>query len=131
MTLKTAKGRRRGLTAIAVLVCLIIVTLVSGAVVKVALAQRDWTRGSEHRLQAQWLADAGIQRAVARLAIDPGYTGETWEISARDLDSTEPGAVTIAVGQADEAKHRQIRVQADYPRDPPGRARRSVQILVE
>jgi type II secretory pathway pseudopilin PulG len=132
MTISTRKQRPRGLTAVAVLVCLIIITMVAGALLKVTFAQRDETRVQERRLQAQWLADAGIQRALARLDADPGYSGETWEIPARDLDSADGAAVAITVTPAPgDPKHRQIRVQADYPRNPPSRARSTKQIRVE
>ncbi len=60
----------------------------------------------------------------ARLAADPTYTGETWEIAARDLDSADTALVTITAGPAPgEPKRRIVRAQADYPRDPPRRAR--------
>ena len=132
MTITTRRQQPRGLTAVAVLVCLIIVTMVAGSVLKVALAQRDQTRAQERRLQAEWLAEAGIQRALARLATEPGYTGETWEISASDLGSADAALVAITVGRgADDGKSRQIRVQADFPRDPPRRARHSKRIVVE
>jgi hypothetical protein len=117
-------SRRRGLTAVAVLVCLIIITMISGAVLRVGLALRDEARSQERSLQAEWLAEAGIQRSLARLAADPAYTGETWEIAARELGSADAALVTITVGPASgESKRRIVRAQADYPRDPPRRAR--------
>jgi type II secretory pathway pseudopilin PulG len=117
-------SRRRGLTAVAVLVCLIIITMISGAVLRVALARRDEARAQERSLQAEWLAEAGIQRALAHLDADPAYKGETWPIAARELDSADGALVTIAVGPAPGDPNRKVvRVQADYPRDPPRRAR--------
>ncbi len=125
MIVRTAsRPRRRGLTAVAVLVCLIIITMISGAVVQVGLARRDEVRAQERSLQSEWLAESGIQRALARLAADPAYAGETWDISARELDSADAALVTITVGPAPgDPKQRLIRAQADYPRDPPHRAR--------
>jgi type II secretory pathway pseudopilin PulG len=121
---RATRARRRGLTAVAVLVCLIIITMVSGAVIRVGVARRDEVRAQERRLQAEWLAEAGIQRALARLDADPAYTGETWDIAARDLDSADGAVVTITVGPAaGEPKRKVVRVQADYPRDPSRRAR--------
>ena len=123
---------------IAVLVCLIIVTLISGAVLKVGLAQRDLARDRERRLQAEWLAESGVDRALARLTRDRDYTGETWSITASDLGLPEANRVHRSTGQADrsaaivtiavepiagEANRRRIRVQADYPPDPPRRSR--------
>jgi len=117
-------ARRRGLTVVAVLVCLILITMVSGAVLKVGLARREQLRSRERRLQAEWLAEAGCQRALARLAIDPSYAGETWEVPARDLDSADPALIAIVVEREPGGPNRRtVRVQADYPRDPPRRAR--------
>ena len=70
----------RGMTVVAVLVCLIILTLISGAVLKVSVAQRELARSQERRLQAEWLAESGAERAVARLARDRDYAGETWSL---------------------------------------------------
>ena len=41
---------RRGLTVVAVLICLIVITLASGTVLRVGLAQRDLVRAQERRL---------------------------------------------------------------------------------
>ena len=137
-----ARPRRRGLTAVAVLVCLLIVTMISGALLKIGVAHRDFVRGQERKLQAEWLAQSGIDRALARLAARPDYTGETWKLTPRDLtlsesDSASSGPtalVHIAVERpenAGTAQRRLIKVQADYPPDAPRRARHSTQILVE
>ena len=65
MIVGTTSKSRRGMTTIAV-VCLLI-TLISGALLKVGLAQRDANRERERRLQAEWLAESGVDRALARL----------------------------------------------------------------
>jgi len=115
---------RRGMLAIGVLVCLIVLTLIAGAILRTGAAQREEGRTRERRLQAEWLAEAGLQRALARLDVEPGYSGETWDIDARELDSADAATVTITVGRpAGDAKRRTIRARADYPRDPPRRAR--------
>jgi type II secretory pathway component PulK len=115
--------------AIAVLVCLIVLTLIAGALLRVGAAQRDEIRAEERRLQAEWLAEAGLRRALARLDADPAYTGETWNIEARELGAADSATVAIAIErQLGETKSRTIRVRADYPRDPPNRARRTRQI---
>jgi Tfp pilus assembly protein PilV len=137
-----ARPRRRGLTAVAVLVCLLIVTMISGALLKIGVAHRDFVRGQERKLQAEWLAQSGLDRALARLAAQPDYTGETWKLAPRDLGLSEPDSdssgpaalVHIAVERPENpgtAPRRLIKVQADYPPDAPHRARHSTQILVE
>jgi len=136
----------RGMTVVAVLICLVVVTIVSGAVLKVGLAHRALVRAQEHRLQSEWLAESGVERALARLAVDREYTGEAWPISAADLGLPErpPAArateksdgaaavVTIAVDRVEGGgTRRRVRVQADYPRDAPGRSRHSKQVLID
>ena len=91
---------RRGMLAIAVLVCLIVLTLIAGASSASGPRSRDEIRAQERRLQAEWLAEAGLRRALARLDADPGYSGETWNIDARELDSADAATVTITVGAA-------------------------------
>jgi Tfp pilus assembly protein PilV len=137
-----ARPARRGLTAVAVLVCLLIITMISGALLKIGVAHRDFVRGQERKLQAEWLAQSGIERALARLAAQPDYSGETWKLAPRDLNLSEPDStsngpaalVHIVVERpenAGTAGGRLIKVQADYPPDAPRRARHSMQILVE
>jgi hypothetical protein len=127
---------------VAVLVCLVVVTLVSGVLLRIGLAHRDQVRSQEHRLQAEWLAQSGLDRALARIAADPNYPGETWKLTHRDLGLTEvPGAepapaavVAIKVepaGSPGNSGQKLIKVQADYPPDLPRRSRHSLQVSVE
>jgi hypothetical protein len=137
---------RRGMTVVAVLICLIVITLLGGALLKVALAQRKLVRAQERRLQADWLAESGSQRAIARLETDAGYQGEIWSITAAELgygDSAQSDApkvasaqtiaeVTIAVERlpgGGNANRRRIQVTADYPRDPSSRTRSTKHLL--
>jgi hypothetical protein len=133
------------MTVVAVLICLIMITLIGGAVLKIGLAERDLVRAQERRLQAEWLAESGARRALAQLAVDPNYTGETYPVSAHELGLPEgtpalsSGAsdlrgalVTISVERASSsARRRRIKVQADYPREPSRRARQSKQMLID
>jgi type II secretory pathway component PulK len=129
MTGRRTDRPRRGMLAIAVLVCLIVLTLIAGALLRIGAAQREEVRAEERRLQAEWLAEAGLRRALARLDAEPAYTGETWTIEARELGAADSATVTIAIErQSGDPKSRTIRARADYPRDPPARARCTRQI---
>ena len=123
-SLRVKQQKRRGLTAVAVLVCLIIITMVSGAILKVSFTHRKELRSQEQRLQAEWLAEAGIQRGIARSTADLAYNGESWEIPARELGSPDSALVTIATRRTTgDTQHVEVRAQADYPLDPMRRAR--------
>jgi len=140
------KRHRRALTTVAVLVCLVVITLIVAALLKVGLAQRNQIRSSERKLQAEWLAESGLDRALARLAADGDYSGEEWPILAQDLSlgeipttgeparaSARPAAmIRISVEHvAQQANRRRIRVQADYGLDPPNRSRHTKQVLID
>jgi type II secretory pathway component PulK len=146
MIANPARKPSRGMTVVAVLVCLIIVTLISGAVLKVSVAQRELARSQERRLQAEWLAESGVERATARLGGDRDYVGETWSLSAQDLARSEqeptvaspakaetPAArVTITVVRVPaSANRRRVHIQADYPVDAQGRSRHTKEIMID
>jgi len=124
---RTTARRRRGLTSVAVLILLLVVALIGAELVRLGVAYRDRSRSRGREVQADLLADAGVGRALARLASEPDYGGETWEIPPDVLG--EPALVTIRVEPApDGGGPRTVRVQADYPPDPPRRARSSREV---
>lgn len=123
------KSKRRGLTAAAVLVCLMVVTIVSGVLVKQGVAYRERVRAQERRLQAEWLAESGVERAFSRLAAKPDYAGERWEIAAEALG--QPAVVTIEVDPPSaQNEERVVRVQADYPPEAPRRVRYTREVVL-
>jgi Tfp pilus assembly protein PilX len=125
--IRSTMGRRsRGLATAAVLVCLLLITLISLATLRASFARRQMVRAQEVKLQAEWLAEAGMERARSRLAADVKYRGESWSITASELDSADDALVTIAIEPViSDPKARRVRVRADYPREPPRRARHS------
>ena len=82
---------------------------------------RAGRRSQERRLQAEWLAESGAQRAVARLARDHDYTGETWSLTARDLGLSRPTAERyVASGHRNrggryDRHHRRVPAAGDSP----------------
>lgn len=129
---------RRGLTTVAVLICFVVLGLMITALVKLGVAYRDQIRTAERRLQAEWLAEAGVDRALAKLSYDPDYKGETWEIPVDELGlpavkDTEKGPAAVVKIEVEPAKGqdggRILRVRADYPPDSPRRVRVSREVI--
>ncbi len=113
-----------------VLVCLVVITMICGALLRVSLAERKVVRSEEDRLQADWLVQAGLERGAARLKADAGYTGETWKLSADDLGGPDPGLVTIVVETSEEhADQRALNVRAEYPAGSSHAVRQSKRLL--
>jgi hypothetical protein len=123
-----------------------VITLASGAVLKAGLAHHDFVRAQERRLQSEWLAESGIQRALARLAVDRDYPGERWVLTAADLGLPEPPRAAGTAHNSDQAAAvvaitvdpvksaagtRAVHVRADYPPDAPGRSRHSKHVLID
>jgi hypothetical protein len=124
--------RRRGVVLLVGIVCLAIASVVFLSLLRVSIAEKHRVDTEAWQLQAAWLAESGLERAVARLADDPGYQGETWSLSAQDLGTQHDAAVRIEVENVpDRPLERTLRVEADYPNEPQRRARYSKQVLIE
>lgn len=106
-------ARRSGSILVVALVVLSVALLVLAAVVRLVLLEQRSARGMEHRLQAEWLAEAGRERARLAAA-DSAYTGETWEVAADQLGGGSPGRVVIRVQRLESGEPR-IDVETTYP----------------
>jgi type II secretory pathway component PulK len=114
------------------LVCLAVAAALSVVVVKQIATERRVAQMNERSLQALWLAEAGLERAAARLAAEPKYVGETWTIPAADLAANEGGVVRIQIETvAGRPERRSVRVEADYPDAADYRCRQVKQIIVD
>jgi len=115
---------RRGAFIIVVMVCLLVAGMLLASLLKLALLQDRQLGCEQARQQAGWLADAGLDRAAGRLARDPAYTGETWNIEAAQLGGSDAARVDIRI-QNDESRERQrtLVVEAVFPADGPHPAR--------
>ena len=130
--IKPESSCRRGLVLMAVMFCLAAATLLCGVLLKVTLAEQRQGRWAEWRLQAEWLAESGVERAAAQLAASAEYAGETWDLTAQELSQDATGVITIEVeAVAGQPDLRLVRVLADYLRDGERRARHSVEVKVK
>jgi Tfp pilus assembly protein PilV len=124
--------RRRGVVVMVALVAIAIASAVFVSLLRLAAAEQGATRMEARRVQAAWLVESGLERAAARLAADPEYQGETWQIAAEALAGRERAVVRIDVQTVPEqAGRRQVVVRADYPDHPRHRARQSKQLVME
>lgn len=73
--------------------------------------------GQRFHMQAIRLAEAGLQRALARRTADPAFTQETWTVPAQSLGGTHAATVQIRVTPNDAATAVQYEATARYPAD--------------
>jgi Tfp pilus assembly protein PilX len=124
--------KRKGAALVCALACLVVVTIMTGVLLRRAALERDRIRAAERQLQAAWLADSALDRAAAALAVSREYKGETWTPAAADIGGPDSGRVAISVQAVDgQPGKRKLTAQADYPADTPYRIRQTKELLLE
>ncbi|NUQ61606.1 MAG: hypothetical protein HUU20_03905 [Pirellulales bacterium] len=102
-----------------VLASLLVVSLLGLALVQAVVVHQRQMRLSGQEQQCFWLAEAGVGRAVQRLAVSDDYRGEQWNVPADVFGRAGTGVVVIEVSQAaDSSRARRVRVEARFPDDP-------------
>ncbi len=130
---RTINGRSGMATGI-VLCALIVVVMLGTTLVQTMTIQHRQGRVEQDRRQCFWLVESGIERAVAALELNSGYTGETWEpnlaVSSGDLRSS----VQIKTKSLEDGAGRiQITVVAEYldRADQPAILQRQVVVAIK
>ena len=88
---------RSATVLICVLACMAVVTAIVANTTRMALVTRKALRPQVQLRQVELLLEAGVARAAKRLAIDPDYTGESWQLSPGTLTCAEQAEVNISV----------------------------------
>jgi hypothetical protein len=122
---RSANKRRKALVLVAALACLLIVMSLMGTMLQGALRTRRQLHAERDRRQAELLLQAGIERAARRMSTEPGYTGDTWDLSSDSIVARGTGRVTAMVSKSDNDQNASITVTAEYPLDRDFRVRRS------
>lgn len=122
---------RRAVVLMSVLVCMAVAMTLFLAWLKTAAMERRQLRAQQDRLQAEILADAGLDRAAAQLQSTGDYSGETWQIGAEAFAGRGAATVTIQVKPPEEnATSRNVHAVAEFPLGGDARVRRSKQITI-
>ncbi len=112
-----------------VMVCLLGVSLLSATVLRLAVAQQRQLELELRHLQAEWLAEAALERAAAMLHRDPAWRGDEWLLPA-DLIAGGGVVETRLEPASGPGSGWQVAVAASVPADDPGRARVTRRILI-
>jgi len=107
------KVGRRGAALIIALVTLLVVTLVAGTALRSIASAHRRTRQTQDEVQAQWLAEAAVERAIVQARSRADYAGETWRPS---ISADCAGVAEIRIERTtDSPKSLKVVVQAHYP----------------
>jgi Tfp pilus assembly protein PilX len=126
--------RREGTVLIICVVCVLLLSLTAGVLMRAAMLHREQTRTLVPQSQAEWLAHAAAQLAADRLKADAAWKGETWTVPAEETGLNEPARIAIAVAnKSDRPDARLASITVDMPPDSPQRVRvtRSVEINIQ
>jgi len=105
-----AGNLRTGAVLVIAMICLLMATVIVASLAQTTIVQRERVIRDEWQLQAEWLAESALDRAVVR-SREADYAGETWKPA---LDGESIGTVLITVERAEDAQL-MITVVADVP----------------
>ncbi|MCA9054102.1 MAG: hypothetical protein KDA75_09715 [Planctomycetaceae bacterium] len=95
---------RRGAALIVVMICLLGIAMLAGSLLRLAVAQHRQARMQHRQLQAEWLAAAGIERALTRLSADQEWSSEAWTVPDELIGTTARVSLTIESGSVSNRK---------------------------
>jgi type II secretory pathway component PulK len=128
---RISRTGRNGATLVAVLVCLIVITALGAALLRTIVRRHRQMRQQQTQLQAIWLAQSALDRAVVQLHASPDYTGETWRVAAEQIGGDKTGAATIRIEAVEgQSAQRRVLIEAIYPDDPQYRVRETKELIV-
>ena len=112
------KVHRPAAAMVAVLVCLLVIMLMSGTLVRGMLLYGRQAKTESLQLQALWLAESAAALGVEQLRADPEYPGQTWRVTV-DENSGSIGIAEIHVERVDQQpRQRFLRIKSTYPDEP-------------
>ena len=117
--------RRPATVLLCVLACLAIVTALVTSTTQMALQVRRSMRSQHQLRQVELLLEAGVDRAAQRLAIDPEYTGETWNLLPKTIPGVDEARVSINVSSDDVTWPPEVTIVATLGSEDSIRVKRS------
>lgn len=123
--------RRRGGILIVAMVCMLLATMILGAMLKLTMMHGRQMRTEQYSVQADWLAVSAVERAASRLFDDRSYSGEVWEIEAGLIGGVYDGRAEIRVTpSAEDQDEYSVTVVAVYPLHSPQPMRRTKTVSI-
>lgn len=121
---------REGTVLVAALVCLLVVMSILAVMLQGTLRVRRQLHTERDARQAQFLLQAGIDRAAFQVSRDANYRGELWKLPPDAIIGKGKGQVTIDVSPGADLRPLQVRVVAEYPVGDTLSVRRSRTFLI-
>lgn len=123
-------SRRRGSALVFAMIALLVTSMIGASLLRSSFLSMQQVKREQWHVQANWLAEAGCRRAIHRLGNEPAYKGETWQISAEQLQSPFSGTVTISIASPEASSERTITAIADFPAQTTSQFRVRKQLII-
>ena len=120
--MKFRSNKRRGVALLVLLVLLVAIVAVMGTLTWTTVAHRKFHSQRHHRLQAEWLARGGVERARAQAARGEEPTKGTWQLLG------EAGSFAIEVQTKDGWY--EVKCVGTYPADEPRPVTREISAII-
>lgn len=114
---RVRRNSRNGLVLLISVGCVFICVAIFGMLLQQVVRSTQQTRMRYATMQNRWLVESGLERAVARMAVDDQYQGETWLVSKADLGGKWNAELVLLVEPLPDSSDglRQVTVIATYP----------------
>lgn len=113
----TPISTRRGTMLVFAMIALLVTTMIGASLMRTTVVSMRQIQREQQQVQAHWLAEAGCQRALAKIHSDKQYVGETWDVPAEQLQSSAGATVRITIdGEIAESTARTVIAIAEYPK---------------
>jgi type II secretory pathway component PulK len=107
--------RRSGAAVVVVLAVFAVTMILAGVWTRQLISENRSQRLAADRMQARWLAEAGVRRAAAQLMDDENYDGQQWHVAAEELGGAHPAMVQIRVEAGESSGQFKLIARARYP----------------
>jgi type II secretory pathway pseudopilin PulG len=120
----------RGMVVVVMVVFIALSLTLFGLWAQSIVRGRDRLSMQMYRIQAERLAEAGLDRAEAQRASYPTYSEETWSVPAADLDSTHAAQVRIHVTALPNNGGLRYEATAEFPTGQVRKAQKTKKIEI-
>jgi type II secretory pathway component PulK len=109
--------RRQGALLVFAMIALLVSSMLAASLLKSSITAVRQLEREHWQLQAEWLADAGCQRALYRLRTEPDFRSEEWTIASNPASLSFDGVVRITIApETENSGQWKIAAAAEYPK---------------
>jgi len=113
--LRSRSAPKRGIVVVAILVVFSVSLLLFGLWSRSVVREHRSLSNQQFRIQAERLAEAGIERGIAARKANADYAEETWPVPAAQLDKTHAAQVRIRVTSTSNAGNIRYEATSEFP----------------